>query len=97
MKPEFTNLQNNPSDCPIELIQRCRCGDHSAQLQVYKLFYKPVFIICMQIVNDRVVAEALMQESFLLAFEQINSYIHDISFPSWINKFIYNALKGTER
>jgi len=93
MKPEFINLQNNPSDYPFELIQKCRRGDHNAQLQIYKLYYKPVFGICMQIVNDQAVAEVLMQESFLLAFEHINSYIGDISFSSWISKFINPALK----
>jgi DNA-directed RNA polymerase specialized sigma24 family protein len=94
MKPEFTNLQNNSSDCPYELIQRCRSNDQKAQLQVYKLYYKPVFSICMRIVNDPVAAESLMHESFLLAFEHIDSYIDDISFSSWINKFISCAVQN---
>jgi hypothetical protein len=88
MKPEFPNLQNNLSDCPFELIQRCRSNDQRAQLQVYKLYYKPVFSICMQIANDPDVAESLMHESFLIAFEHINSYKGDISFSSWLIKFI---------
>jgi DNA-directed RNA polymerase specialized sigma24 family protein len=94
MRPEFTNLQKSTSDCPYELIQRCRSCDQKAQLQVYKLFYKPVFSICMEIVKDPAVAESLMHESFLLAFEQIHSYKDDISFSSWINKFINYALQN---
>jgi hypothetical protein len=35
----------------------------------------------------------LMQESFLLAFEHISSYSGDITFSSWINKFINYSLK----
>jgi DNA-directed RNA polymerase specialized sigma24 family protein len=93
MKPVFTNLQKHPSDCPYELIQRCRSCDQKAQLQVYKLYYKPVFSICMQIVNDPVVAESLMHESFLLAFEQIDTYNGEISFSSWINRFINYAVQ----
>jgi DNA-directed RNA polymerase specialized sigma24 family protein len=93
MKPEFTNMQNNPSDCPFELIQGCRNCDQKAQLQVYKLFYKPVFSICLQLVNDPAVAESLMHESFLLAFDQIQSYKCDISFSSWIKKFINSAIQ----
>jgi DNA-directed RNA polymerase specialized sigma24 family protein len=42
----------------------------------------------MQIVNDPAKAEDLMHESFIQAFENINSYIGDISFLSWIKKFI---------
>lgn len=93
MKSEFTNLQNNPSDCPCELLQGCKTGDQKAQLQVYKLFYKPVFRTCLQIVRDTVVAEALMHESFLIAFENINSYTGEVSFSSWINRFIKDACK----
>ncbi len=93
MKTEFTNLQNNVSDCPRDLIMGCRRGDQKAQLQVYKLFYKPVFTVCMQIASDTAVAEALMHESFLIAFDNINSYTGDISFSSWINRFIKDAFQ----
>jgi DNA-directed RNA polymerase specialized sigma24 family protein len=91
MKTEFTNPQNNVSDFPDELEQRCKKGDQKAQLQVYKLYYRPVFRTCMLIVNDPAAAEDLMHESFILAFENINSYIGDISFSSWIKKFIKYA------
>jgi len=93
MKPEVLNPGDYNSDCSNDLKKRCRRGDPSAQLQVYKLFYKPVFGICMQIVNDRNVAEEIMQESFLLAFENMDSYIDDISISSWINRFIKFALQ----
>jgi RNA polymerase sigma-70 factor (ECF subfamily) len=91
MKPQFTNQENRITDLPDELFQRCKKGDHKAQLQVYKLYYKPVFSTCMQIVNDPVVAEDLMHESFILAFENMNMYIGDISFSSWIRQFIKYA------
>ena len=94
MKPQLTNLGKNDSDVPDELIQRCKKGDQKAQLQVYKLYYRPVFSTCMQVVNDPAIAEDLMHESFILAFENINSYISDMSFPSWIKKFIKNAIES---
>jgi RNA polymerase sigma-70 factor (ECF subfamily) len=86
-------LQNYPSDCPSELIQGCRNCDQRAQLQVYKLYYKQIFGTCMQLVNDPDVAESLMHESFLLAFEDIHSYSGDISFSSWIKKFTASTLQ----
>jgi DNA-directed RNA polymerase specialized sigma24 family protein len=93
MKPAFASMQNNPSDCPSELIQRCKGCDQRAQLQVYKLYYKQIFSFCMQIINDPVAAESLMHESFLLAFENIHSYSGDISFSSWICKFTASTLQ----
>jgi DNA-directed RNA polymerase specialized sigma24 family protein len=88
MKPQFAYPDNYNSALSDDLVKRCRKGDQKAQLQVYKLYYRPVFSTCMQIVNDPARAEDLMHESFILAFENINSYIGDISFSSWIKKFI---------
>ncbi len=88
MKPVIRNIKDYSSDLSEELIQRCKKGDHKAQLQIYKLFYKPVFSSCLQLVKDPVVAEYIMQESFLLAFDNINSYIGDTSFSNWVKKFI---------
>jgi DNA-directed RNA polymerase specialized sigma24 family protein len=94
MKSQFTGLVNTNSDITDELVKRCKKGDHKAQLQVYKLYYRPVFSTCMQIVNDPARAEDLMHESFIEAFENINSYIGDISFLSWIKKFILGVTKN---
>jgi len=91
MKPQSTNLENNTTELTEELIQRCKKGDHKAQLQIYKLCNKPVFSICLKIVNDPASAEDLMHESFILAFENINSFIGDTSISSWIKKFIKYA------
>jgi DNA-directed RNA polymerase specialized sigma24 family protein len=88
MEPQFTSLDKNNSDLSDELVKRCKKGDQKAQLQVYKLYYRPVFRTCMQIVNDPATAEDIMHESFILAFENINSYIGDISFSAWVKKFI---------
>jgi DNA-directed RNA polymerase specialized sigma24 family protein len=88
MKPQSKGQDNNNSDISDELLKRCKKGDQKAQLQIYKLYYRPVFSTCMQLVNDPASAEVLMHESFILAYENINSYIGDMSFSSWIKKFI---------
>jgi RNA polymerase sigma-70 factor (ECF subfamily) len=87
MNPE--SFLNQPSTAfQRELIRACKKGDHRAQLQIYKLYYKPVYNICLLIVHDSMKAEALMHESFLQAFENIGSYTEDASFPYWLINFI---------
>jgi DNA-directed RNA polymerase specialized sigma24 family protein len=88
MKAQFTNQCSPSSGYQNDLIEACKRGDHKAQLMVYKLYCKPVYNICLQIVNDPAVAEDIMHESFLSAFENISSYCGDTSFSSWLNKFI---------
>lgn len=94
MEPQDVYSDDYNSDLSDDLVKKCKKGDQKAQLQVYKLYYKPVFRTCMQLVNDPATAEDIMHESFILAFENINSYIGDISFPSWIKKFIKYELKS---
>jgi len=71
-----------------DLIEACRRNDQKAQLQIYKLYYKPVYNICLGIVSDPAAAEDIMHEAFLTAFENISSYCGNTSFSSWLNSFI---------
>jgi DNA-directed RNA polymerase specialized sigma24 family protein len=75
------------------LIEGCKRGEPAAQLQVYKLYYKSVYNICLQIVSDPSRAEDIMQESFLIAFENIGSYFGNVSFSSWITYHIKFAIE----
>jgi len=71
-----------------DLIEGCRRNDQKAQLQIYKLYYKSIYSICLRIVSDPVTAEHIMHESFLSAFENINTYCGKTSFSSWLISFI---------
>jgi len=88
MTPRNLNSDSASLNPKNDLIEACSRGDHKAQLQIYKLYYKSVYGICLQVVNDPVTAENIMHESFMSAFENISSYCGKISFSSWLNSFI---------
>lgn len=90
MTPADINSGSASFNPDNDLIEACRRGDQKAQLQIYKLCYKSVYGICLQIVNDPVTAEDIMQESFLTAFENISAYCGKTSFSSWLISFINN-------
>ncbi|NLA49793.1 MAG: sigma-70 family RNA polymerase sigma factor [Bacteroidales bacterium] len=73
-----------------DLIDGCRDGDQKAQFQIYKLYYKAMYNTSLRIVNDRMEAEDIMQESFLSAFEKIDSYSGTVSFGAWLKKIVVN-------
>ena len=72
------------------LIENCKRMDQKAQFQIYKLYYKAMYNISLRIVNDRMEAEDIMQESFLFAFEQIATYSGNISFDAWLESIVQN-------
>ena len=73
-----------------KLIERCRRGDRRAQFEIYKLYYKAMFNSCLRIVNNSVEAEDLMQESFLKAFNKIETYKGEVAFGAWLKKIVVN-------
>jgi len=88
MKAQISNPVPISREAQNSLIEGCKKGDQRSQLQVYKLYYKSVYTICLRAVNDPATAEDIMHESFLSAFEDINSYTGNISFASWLSCYI---------
>ena len=57
-----------------ELIDACRAGHRNAQYEIYKRYYKAMYNTSLRIVNNSAEAEDIMQESFLDAFQRLDSY-----------------------
>jgi DNA-directed RNA polymerase specialized sigma24 family protein len=85
-----TNIHQN-------LIEDCKRMDQKAQFQIYKLYYKAMYNASLRIVNNPVEAEAIIQESFLVAFEQINTYSGNVSFSTWLKNIVQNRSIDTWR
>lgn len=73
-----------------DVIERCRKGDAQAQFELYKLYYKPMYNICIHMVGNEVEAEDVMQEAFLKAFTKIDTYEGKVSFGAWLKKIVIN-------
>ena len=50
---------------------------------------------CYRITGDEMEAEDIMQESFLVAFEKINTYKGEVSFGAWLKKIVINKSLDT--
>ena len=83
MEPKYKNIHQ-------ELINECKAGNSKAQFEIYKLYYKAMYNTSHRIVNNVQDAEDIMQESFLSAFEKIDSYEGNVSFGSWLKKIAAN-------
>lgn len=90
MKPEVLNPKVFSTNVHQDLIDGCRKGDQKAQVRIYKLYYRAMYNISLQIVNDQMEAEDIMQESFLSAFEEISRYSGTVSFGAWLKSIVHN-------
>jgi RNA polymerase sigma factor (sigma-70 family) len=77
-----------------DLIEGCKSGDQKAQFKIYKLYKlynKTMYNLSMSIVNNEIDAEEIIQESFLTAFEKIDTYSGAISFDDWLKRIVINC------
>lgn len=73
-----------------DLINRCRSQDPSAQYELYKLYSKAMYNTALRITGNSEDAEDALQEGFLSAFRNINSYREEAAFGAWLKRIIVN-------
>ena len=82
-EPAYPNIHQ-------DLIDKCRDKDRSAQFEIYGLYYMAMYNTSLRMVKDPGEAEDIMQESFLSAFEKIETYSGTVSFGAWLKKIVIN-------
>lgn len=88
-------LETKYIDINSRLIEECRKGNSSAQFEIYKLYYKAMYNTALRFVKDPMEAEDVMQESFLSAFRNIDSFRGEVSFGSWLKRIVVNRSLDT--
>lgn len=80
-----------PTKLHIEqLVELCKSGNQSAQLEIYNRYYKAMYNASFRIVKDSYEAEDIMQDSFLMAFTKLNSLKESKIFGAWLKRIVIN-------
>lgn len=73
-----------------KVIQACKKGNRLAQLQVYDAYCDAMFTIaCRYLINENDAKDA-MQEGFLKAFTNLESFSPKATFGAWLKRIIIN-------
>lgn len=73
-----------------ELIARCRAGDRDAHYRIYKLYSRSMYNVSYRITGNGPDAEDALQEAFISAFKNLESYRGDASFGAWLKRIVVN-------
>jgi len=80
------------------LIEKCRRGNRSAQLALYKQYARRLYIACLRIVGNVPEAEEAMQDTFLKVFTRIDQYQNGQCFEAWMHRIaIHTAIDYVRR
>lgn len=74
------------------LIQGCVRNERSAQERVYRLFYGRMMALVRRYIDKQEVAEELLNNGFLRAFQKIALYNFQGSFEGWLRKIVFHAV-----
>lgn len=73
-----------------QLLERCKKSDQTAQMQVYKGYYKAMYNVAFRILRDEYEAEDIMQEAFLTAFTKLHTFKAEVTFGAWLKRIVIN-------
>ncbi|WP_299670122.1 sigma-70 family RNA polymerase sigma factor [uncultured Polaribacter sp.] len=72
------------------IIDQCKNNNAKAQMQLYNLYCKAMFIVAHRYVKDRCIAEDVMQDAFIKAFKYIKNYKNEVAFGAWLKRIVIN-------
>jgi RNA polymerase sigma-70 factor (ECF subfamily) len=72
------------------LIERCKKSDNSAQMEIYKSYYRAMYNTSFRILKDEFEAEDIMQEAFLTAFTKLDMFKGEVAFGAWLKRIVVN-------
>jgi len=81
---------NQTKELHNHLIDACKNNDAKAQMRLYDLYCKAMCAIANRDVKDSFVAEDIMQDSFIKAFQNIHSFKGEVSFGAWLKRIVIN-------
>lgn len=72
------------------IIDACKNNDAKAQMQLYDLYCDAMHTVALRYVKDSFIAEDVMQEAFIKAFKNIDSYKEGVAFGAWLKRIVIN-------
>ncbi|WP_397446969.1 RNA polymerase sigma factor [Polaribacter sp. R77954] len=72
------------------IIDQCKHNNAKAQMQLYNLYCKAMFVVALRYVKDKFVAEDVMQDAFIKAFKNIDAYKNEVAFGAWLKRIVIN-------
>lgn len=74
----------------LELITQAKQGNMQAFERLYEMHKMPIYRTALAITGDRMIAEEILQETFLRAFKYIKKVHNGVSLSPWLYRVAVN-------
>jgi len=88
----------SPGNEDLELVTLARSGDRSGFEQLYRRHRNRIYALMWRMCGtDKSLAEDLLQESFIRAWQKLDSFRGDSSFLTWLHRLSINVALSDRR
>jgi len=77
-------------DIHREIVEKCKRGNRQAQFELYRLYSKAMYNVCLRMVRNEMDAEDLLQNSFVDVFTKLHTFRYQSSIGAWIKRVVVN-------
>ncbi|HHC80060.1 MAG TPA: RNA polymerase sigma factor [Flavobacteriia bacterium] len=81
---------SQPEYLQANLIRKCKQQNAKAQLKLYDTYCQAMYTTAFNYVKQEAVAEDMMQEAFIKAFQKIDNFDGKVTFGAWLKKIVIN-------
>lgn len=87
LRIKHTNTITNEN----ELVKRCINEEREAQLCLFNMFSGSMHGVCMRYAQSAEEANDMLQEGFIMVFNQLKSFRFESSLKTWITRIMINC------
>lgn len=73
-----------------DIVEHCKRGENHAQFELYRLYSRAMYNVCLRMVKNETDAEDLLQNSFIDVFTNLDSFRYQSSIGAWIRRIVVN-------
>lgn len=73
-----------------KIIESACKGNQQAMYSLYKKYVHAMYNTCIRMVSNQMDAEDIIQESFVKAFNNLNTFRGESSFGAWLKRIVIN-------
>ncbi len=73
-----------------EIVEKCKRGNRRAQFELYRLYSKAMYNLCLRMLRQEQDAEDLLQNSFVDVFAKLHTFRYQSSVGAWIKRIVVN-------
>lgn len=77
-------------DFQRELVAKCIKGERTAQYNLYRMYSKGMYNVCLRMLNNTMEAEDTLQESFIDVYRKLHTFKYESTPGAWIKRIVVN-------